>query len=221
MQSYWPEFIIFASAHTLSMISPGPDFLMVVQSSLRYSRKTALWVSLGICCGEMIHVSYSLLGIGLIISKSIWAFTALKLLGSAYLVYLGIQSLRSKQTNDNSDVYMKKAATDLTPLRAFKRGFFTNALNAKAAFFTISFFTVLISPTTPFVIQSLYGFFIMLSTFIWFALVSIFLTHQSIQGPFLGVKHWIERACGAFLLGLGVKLGLSKFEPLTELDING
>ena len=70
MQNYWPEFTVFAIAHVLSLISPGPDFLMVVQSSLRHSRRTAILVALGISCGEMIHVTYSLLGIGWMIAQS-------------------------------------------------------------------------------------------------------------------------------------------------------
>lgn len=221
MYAFWPEFIIFATAHVLTLISPGPDFLMVLQSSLRYSRKTALWVAAGISCGEMIHVTYSLLGIGLIIAQSTWAFTCLKLLGSAYLIYLGISSIKASPNTGKLFTNQAKGNYDLSALSAFKRGFLTNALNAKAAFFTISFFTVLVSPKTPIIVQSFYGLFILVSTFTWFTLVIIFLTHKSIQGPFLGAKHWIEKTCGVFLVILGAKLGLSKFEPLLDIDVNG
>lgn len=207
MLAYWPEFALFATAHIMSLISPGPDFLMVVQSSLRYRRKTALWVALGISLGEMIHVSYSLLGIGWLITKSLFLFTILKYLGGAYLLYLGIGSLRAKrETPNTAGMVAQLSASELTSIQALRRGFFTNALNAKAAFFTISFFTVLVSPTTPFLVQLFYGAFIQLSTFLWFALVATFLTSPSIQGRFLGMKHWIERVCGAVLVALGLKL---------------
>jgi len=53
MRAYWLEFTVFAIAHILSLISPGPDFLMVFQSKLRYPRKTALWVAFGISCGKL------------------------------------------------------------------------------------------------------------------------------------------------------------------------
>src|SRR3989338_11053909 len=96
MDNYWPEFATFAVANTLSLISPGPDFLMVVRSSLRYNHTTALWVAFGIACGEMIHVGYSLLGIGLIISESILLFNLLKYCGAIYLIYNGVNSLRAQ-----------------------------------------------------------------------------------------------------------------------------
>jgi RhtB (resistance to homoserine/threonine) family protein len=213
MESYLPEFLIFASAHLLSLISPGPDFLMVMQSSLRYSRKTALLVSFGIACGELIHITYSLLGIGLLIAKSMWVFTIIKYLGSAYLIYIGFTTLRAKRLINNSAFVIKDITRieNLSYLQAFVRGFLTNALNAKAAFFTLSFFTVLVSPTTPFYMQALYGAFVSCSTFIWFSLVSTFLTNPHVQKQLLGIKHWIERVCGAVLIFLGIKLAFLAF----------
>lgn len=211
MEAYWSEFLIFASAHLLSLISPGPDFLMVMQSSLRYSRKTAIWVAFGISCGELIHVTYSLLGIGLLIAKSLWMFTILKFVGAAYLVYIGISSLRAKKLEDISGLRIIDNATldNLPVYKSFLRGFFTNALNAKAAFFTLSFFTVLVSPVTPMHVQLIYAAFIQATTFIWFSIVATFLTNQKIQARLLGIKHWIERICGTILIFLGIKLSLS------------
>ncbi len=209
--AYWPEFLLFASAHVMSLISPGPDFLMVMQSSLRFSRKTALWVAFGISCGELVHVTYSLLGIGWLITQSIWLFTVLKYLGGAYLIYFGIASLRTKkQSSHAASIINKLTEENLLPRAAFGRGFLTNVLNAKAAFFTISFFTVLVSPSTPIYVQVVYGAFIQLSTAAWFSIVAIFLTNPMIQGRFLGIKHWIERTCGAILIGLGVKLAVTE-----------
>ena len=212
MQAYWQEFIIFAVANILSLISPGPDFLMVVQTSLRYSRRSALLVALGISCGEMIHVSYSIIGISWIIVNNAWLFTILKYLGASYLFYIGIHALRAKPqlTGPNlPDCPQPSRLSDLAPWHAFRRGLLTNALNAKAAFFTISFFTVLVSPTTPLAIQAGYAAFIFISTFVWFALVSLVLTHSRVQARFLNVKHWIERCCGGLLVTLGIKLALS------------
>ncbi len=223
MSQYLPEFMVFAVAHVLSLISPGPDFLMVVQSSLRYSRRTALFVALGISCGELIHVTYSLLGIGLVVAESLWLFTLLKYLGGAYLVYIGIQSLRAKPQEaaqiiaDNADQH--SLVGEPTAWGAFGKGFLTNALNAKAAFFTLSFFTVLVSPTTPFYVQLVYGAFIQVSTLAWFSLVATFLTHGTIQGQFLGAKHWIERTCGALLVVLGIKLAVTDLETLTGSNL--
>lgn len=222
MLAYWPEFLIFASAHVMSLISPGPDFLMVVQSSLRYSRKTALWVAFGISCGELIHVGYSLLGISWLIGQSVWFFSLLKYIGGAYLVYLGVMCLRAKKAAHTDALIIQSIASEnLSVLSAVGRGFLTNALNVKAAFFTISFFTVLVSPTTPLYVQLMYGAFIQFSTLIWFGIVAFFLTNPLIQGRFLGMKHWIERVCGAVLIALGVKLTVSDLAlAVTEQKIS-
>jgi len=217
--NYWPEFIVFAFAHILSLISPGPDFLMVVRSSLRYRRSSAYWVAFGISCGECVHVGYSLAGIGLLISQSLWLFSLLKYLGGAYLIYIGIQSLRARKEAPElllAESRNAQVLEDPSAMKAFSQGFLTNVLNAKAAFFTISFFTVLVSPETPFVIQLGYGIFIQLSTLGWFLLVASFLTHQQIQGKFLGMKHWIERTAGSVLIVLGIKLALSDINSMVE-----
>lgn len=215
MLSFWPEFMLFAAAHVFSLISPGPDFLMVVQSSLRFCRRTAIWVAFGISCGELIHVSYCLMGIGWLITRSLWLFTIMKWLGAAYLVYIGISALRAKKPVAISEGGLTKEllTPSLSPRKAFARGFFTNVLNAKAAFFTLSFFTVLVSPETPLIVQLIYGAFIQITTFVWFCLVAIFLTNPTIQHHFYGIKHWIERISGAILIALGLKLSFFEFGP--------
>lgn len=214
MLAYWPEFLVFATAHVFSLISPGPDFLMVVQSSLRYCRKTAIWVAFGISAAEMIHVTYTLLGIGWLIARSVWAFTILKWLGGAYLVYIGISALRSKKMSLINDPIAAEMLTSSLPrMRAFGRGFLTNALNVKAAFFTLSLFTVLVSPKTPVSMQLVYAAFVQISTFLWFSLVALFLTSPRIQKHFYGIKHWIERVSGVILVILGIRLTFFEFKP--------
>ena len=209
MLEYWPEFFVFATAHIMSLISPGPDFLMVVQSSLHYQRQTALLVALGISLGELIHVTYSLLGIGIIINQSLLLFNILKLAGSLYLIYLGIKAIKvNKESITNINIISNNKTKNLSTIKAIGRGFFTNALNVKAGFFTLSFFTVLVSPSTPIIVQIGYGVFIIISTLLWFILVAIFLTHHHIQSRFLSMKHWLERICGVILIGLGIKLAM-------------
>jgi len=125
------------------------------------------------------------------------------------LIYIGIGSLRASGHDANIRVINQIAKETLSKRTAFFRGFLTNVLNAKAAFFTISIFTVLVSPQTPLYVQLIYGAFIQLSTIAWFSIVAIFLTNPAIQGRFLSMKPWIERACGAILIALGIRLCVS------------
>jgi threonine/homoserine/homoserine lactone efflux protein len=209
MSSFLPEFTAFAVIHLLSLISPGPDFAMVVGSSLRYTRKAALLVALGIATGEIIHVSYSIMGLGYILHQSPQLLSVLKLLSGGYLIYIGVRSLQAKPAS----VVLKTEAVDavgdkLGAWQAFRRGFFTNALNVKAGFFTLSIFTVIVSPQTSLALKLFYGFFISATTFLWFALVAFFLTSDTLQKRLLSRKHWIERFTGAVLVILGLRLAI-------------
>ena len=77
--SYLPIFLTVALAHLLAVISPGPDFIMITRNSLIYSRRTGIYSSIGLGLGILVHVTYSLVGIGLIISKSIILFNTIKI----------------------------------------------------------------------------------------------------------------------------------------------
>ena len=97
IQNYLPEFFAIALLHLLAVMSPGPDFVLMSKNSLVYSRKTGVATSLGLALGIVVHIIYSLVGIGLIISKSIILFSTIKILGAGYLIYIGLKSLKSKR----------------------------------------------------------------------------------------------------------------------------
>ncbi|MDO8510277.1 MAG: LysE family transporter [bacterium] len=206
---YLAQFLTVALVHFLAVASPGPDFAMVTRNSLVYSRKVAVYTSLGIALGIMVHVAYSLLGIGFIISKSIILFNVIKYLGAAYLIYIGYKSLRAKpkgmlegNTSAGPDKPMK-------PLSAVWIGFLTNVLNPKATLFFLALFTQVINSSTPKSIQLLYGIEMMIATFMWFSLVSIFFSNQLIKSRITRFQHYIERLTGAVLIALGIKVALS------------
>ncbi len=88
------ELLSVAGLTALIMISPGPDFALVARNTVVGGKSAGAWTSAGVLTGNLVHVSYCLLGIGWLIANSIVAFTILKLAGGAYLIFLGIQSLR-------------------------------------------------------------------------------------------------------------------------------
>ena len=98
-----------------------------------------------------------------------------------------------------------------TPRRraAFVTGFLTNALNPKATLFFVALFSVVINPRTPVLIQTGYGLWMALVTMGWFMLVSLFFSQDRVRAGFLRFGHWFERAMGAILLALGVRLALA------------
>lgn len=205
---YLPEFLTLAGLHLLALMSPGPDFVMISRNSLLYSRRTGVWSALGLALGIFLHVAYSLAGIAFIISQSVVLFSILKTAAALYLMYIGVKSLRAKSGTVGELVQGAQAKT-MTSWQAIRTGFFTNALNPKATLFFFSVFTQVIHPSTPTGIRFLYGIEMSFATFAWFALVAVALSGQRLRIKVMAVQHYVERAMGAALILLSVKVLLS------------
>src|SRR3990167_8795475 len=106
--TFLAEFLTVVVVHMLAVMSPGPDFVMISRNSLVYSRKVGVYSAIGLGLGILVHVTYSLIGIGLIISKSILLFSILKFIGAAYLIYVGYKCLRAKPHQQQSIEEEKK-----------------------------------------------------------------------------------------------------------------
>src|SRR5690606_23963641 len=204
---YWTELLTVALIHLLAVASPGPDFAIVVRDSVGYGRRAGLFTPLGVGTGILVHVTYSLLGIGLIVSQSIVLFNALKWLAAAYLLYIGIKALRARPS-DPASAEPNLAAGERSRRGAFVTGFITNGLNPKATLFFLSLFTVVINPHTPVVVQAGYGLYLALATAFWFCLVAWLFSQQRVRAGFARMGHWFDRLMGAVLVGIGVKLAL-------------
>jgi RhtB (resistance to homoserine/threonine) family protein len=205
---YIPELLTVAAIHLLALMSPGPDSLIVIKNAVTGSRKLGVSTALGVALGMPVHITYSLLGIGFLIAKSIVLFSAIKLIGAGYLIYIGVQALRSKEGGESNETpgVTNAAHTAFTALRS---GFLTNALNPKATLFFLALFTQVISHSTPKHIQLLYGLEMTLMTFAWFCLVALVLSHHTVQAKFIGIRHYMDRTLGALLVLLGLKVAFS------------
>ncbi|MCE2950554.1 MAG: LysE family translocator [Alphaproteobacteria bacterium] len=196
--------VAVASIVMVSVISPGPDFAMVMKNSLLYSRRTAFFTAFGISVGILVHLAYILLGLGLVIHETKWLFHLLQYAGAAYLFYLGTKGILAKKGTLHTHVQQKHH--EINSFKAFTQGFLTNALNPKCMLFLLSLFTTLIPAKTPTLTLSLYGAIIFLETLLWFGFVAFCLSGARTRAKFTGVRHWIDRVTGAILLGLSVKI---------------
>ena len=206
---YWAEFLTVALIHLLAVASPGPDFAIVVRESVTHGRRAGTWTALGVGTGIFVHVAYSLLGIGLIVSQSIVLFNALKWLAAAYLFYIGIKALRARPAVPGS-VEEAGDGIERSPRGAFMTGFVTNGLNPKATLFFLSLFTVVINPHTPLAVQAGYGVYLAFATALWFCLVALLFSQRRVRAGFARMGHWFDRLMGAVLVGLGVKLAFTE-----------
>lgn len=209
MIDFLPQLLTVAIIHLLAVMSPGPDFVVVTKNSLSYSRKIGTYTALGVALGIVVHVTYSLLGIGLLISQSIILFTIIKLLGAFYLIWIGVKALRSKPSKVENDSSIIKDRKSMSPFGAIKNGFLVNVLNPKATLFFLALFTQVISLSTPKNIEVIYGIEMTIATFIWFSVVAYFFSHSKLKIKIKKISHYIDKATGIALIALGIKVALS------------
>lgn len=192
----------------LAVISPGPNLAIVLRNSLAYSRQAGVYTAVGLAAGNLVHATYCLLGIGVLITRSILLFNTVKWLGAAYLIYIGIKSLRAKK--HSGDFTGMHAARTMSRLAAARTGFLTNLLNPKVTLFFLALFTQIIRPATPLSAQAVYGLTMVGIEFAWFAVVAVVLSQSVIKRHFLSVSHWIERLTGAVLIVLGLRVAFAR-----------
>lgn len=210
--TFWPEFLLIAAAHLLAVASPGPDFAIVLRYAVRYGRKTAIYASLGIGAAILLHITYSLVGIGVLIKTTPWLFQLLSVAAALYLIYLGQGAIRAKAPALSATAELTAAAETLPSRKsAFIAGFITNGLNPKATLFFLSLFAVVISAQTPFVYKAFYGIYMALATAAWFSLLSFLLTQSKVRQFLLSKGFWFDRLMGILLLLLAGHLLLSSF----------
>lgn len=226
---YLEQFLLIVVVHFLAVASPGPDFAIILKQSIRYNRITAIFTSLGIACGIMLHVTYSLVGIGLIIASDERLFTALKYIAAGYFCYVAWHGLRAKKPaeklmvkqsnndNDNDNKENEKNAITTpedtsvdvktqTKMKAFLTGFLINGLNVKATLFFVSLFSIVIPLDTPLTIKMAYGLYMVLATGAWFIFLSCLLTSQKVSGVIQRYGYILDRIMGAVLLLLAINL---------------
>ncbi|MDB9952198.1 LysE family translocator, partial [Porticoccaceae bacterium] len=118
--------LLITPIHLLSAASPGPDFVLVSQQTLSNGKKAGLLCSLGIALGLAIHIIYSSLGLAVVIANSASTLWVIKILGGSYLIWLGINGLRS--TAKNNTMIANKQVVTQSPSKTILLGFLCNAL---------------------------------------------------------------------------------------------
>lgn len=200
------EWIAVITITTLACISPGPDFAMVSRNGLLLSRRAGVLTAVGIGMGVLAHVCYTLLGLGLVLQQTLWLFSALKLAGAAYLVYLGVKMLRSKPAIERLDA----PPPVMSDLAALRTGFLTNALNPKTAIFIVSLFMGVVRPDTALTVQIAYGLFIAGAHILWFSLIALCFSVGRVREKLVAARHWIDRIFGGLLVSFGVLLTIAQ-----------
>ncbi len=208
--NYLGEFLALATIHFLAVVAPGPDFAVTIRQSVRFGRLVGICTALGIGAGISVHVLYTLLGVGALMHTTPWLLTVAKVIGGAYILYLGVSLLRSKPKSAiEGEKTSEEPVVEQTLFKAFSTGFLTNATNPKATLFFLAIFTTIISAETPLQIQAFYGLWMCFVNALWFVIVALFFSSSKVRLLFMRMGHWFERTMGAVLILFAGRLMLS------------
>ncbi|WP_373378565.1 LysE family translocator [Cupriavidus nantongensis] len=201
----WQQFAMVAGAHALALLSPGPDFFLVVRSALLHGPRRAGAVCLGIALGNGVFIGLALAGVAAM-RDSPPLFAALQWAGCAYLVWLGWRLLNA---SGELSIPAADAAARPAPgawLAQLAGGFLSAVLNPKNGLFYASLFSVLAASRTPPAVQLAYGVWMFAVVLCWDLLVAYGIGHPATAARFGRSVRWVERATGAvlWLLALGV-----------------
>ncbi len=206
------QFLSFVVAITLLSMTPGVDTLLVIRNTARGGVRDGVITSVAICCGLFVHATVSALGISLILLQSAWAFGLLKLVGAAYLIWLGVQSLLSARRGNPLPVAgMQAPRRDVPTLLPVREGFLSNVLNPKTVIFYMAFLPQFIAPSDPALLKSLWlaGVHFVIAN-VWQIAIVLMVGRA---GTWLA-KRWVSRTLdsvtGTVLVALGIKLALQQ-----------
>ena len=205
--SYW---VLFLSAAIAINITPGPDMIYILSRTIAQGRKIGIASSFGVCSGALVHIFAAAFGLSAILATSAMAFSVIKYAGAAYLVYLGIQALRSKGVS--FDIPVEKQVQS-TFWKAYRQGALIDILNPKVAIFFMAFLPQFVRPelgnaSAQILILGL------LVNLVGVIIESVLvLTAAQTTTFFRNNSHFttlIDRILGSVLIGLGIRLAFTK-----------
>lgn len=196
-----------ASIATLGILSPGPDFFMVIKNAARYRRLPAMMTALGIVAGTSTHMAYCVAGLAVVITTTPWLFDILKYAGAAYLIWVGLLALLSRGHTSTSP--NDAAVQDVALGKAFIQGYLCNLLNPKATLFFLSIFTQVLSVTSGLDDKLWYAGVIVTISAVWWPLLVMLIQNAPVRRGLARAQKIVDKMLGGLLIALGIKVALS------------
>ena len=204
------SYLLFVFASIILCIVPGPDMIFLLSRTLAQGKKAGIAAAIGINVGAYLHLFAAVLGISAILASSAYAFTIIKWLGAAYLVYIGIKILLSKQGSviiDERDIKKQNLR------KIFWQGFLSDALNPKVAIFFLAFLPQFVSPASE--NRTLQILFLGITVNVIAILINLVLVYFSSTltsrlRENTSISKWLNKIMGSIFILLGLKLASEK-----------
>ena len=204
--AHWSTFFIAA---ILLNLTPGPDIAYVLAHTVKNGLRSGFAALLGVWSGLFLHVVLAAIGLSAILATSATAFLVIKWLGSMYLIWLGIQAIRS----NGSSIGPKTGHARSSDRRIYIQGVLVATLNPKVAFFFLAFLPQFVVPGAGSASAQLFlhGFLILVvGAFIEPIIIVVGAKLSNQPGQNSRVIAWMERSLGAVFIGLGIRIALSE-----------
>lgn len=198
------DFGLFLSASFLLWITPGPDTMYILARTISQGRLAGLMSVFGVSAGVLAHTIFATIGLSALLASSALAFTVVKLIGAAYLIYLGVQALRRHQT-----LSMPRGVVAQNPSQIFFQGFITNLLNPKIAVFFLAFLPQFVAPdshSSASTFLFLGGIFVLGGTLWCLLLVAFAARFTGAVQSNTRLSNTVGKLTGLVYIGLGLNL---------------
>lgn len=198
---------LFVVSGFLLNVTPGPDTAYIVGRSMQLGWRGGIAAALGICCGCLVHVAAAAVGLSALLAASSTAFTIVKLIGAAYLCWMGIRMLLSAGAANAAP----DSTTPTTLRTVFWQGMLTNALNPKVALFFLAFLPQFVAADTPHktVAFAVLGIIFNINGTLWncgVAVVAAKAAYRAKQAT--RAVTWVNRSLGTLFVYLGVRVAM-------------
>jgi threonine/homoserine/homoserine lactone efflux protein len=200
---------LYVGAAALLILTPGPDTFLVAATSAADGARAGLLASLGVFVGCLFHILLVAVGVSALIAATPWAFDAIKIAGAIYLVWIGLQALRSAWRGHGVEATRARPRERAGGTALFLRGALTNALNPKVAVFFIAFLPQFVDPARGYVAAQfiVLGLIFNVPGTLYLMVVALISGHATSA---LRRQPWVRRAldalCGLFFVGLAAHL---------------
>jgi len=198
--------LAFLGVSALVICTPGPDTALTVRNSIVGGRRAGVFTAAGIATGQLVWTVAASLGIAGLLQASLPAFTALKIAGAAYLIFLGVQSILGAIRSRHGKRERQIGLPELAPRRAIRQGFISNLANPKMAAFFLSLLPQFVPASGRVAVLLPLGLVFCLMTFGWLSLYAVVLNKV---GPFLRrsrVRRTLDAVTGTVLVARGLRL---------------
>ena len=204
----WQQFLIIAGAHFLALLSPGPDFFLIVRSAVVNGARTASGVCVGIALANGVYIVVAISGVA-VLQEVAGLFVLLKWCGCAYLAWLGWRFLSSRGEALVPDV-SGKAAVAGSWWRECRVGFLSGILNPKNSLFYASLFSLGFERETTLGVQTAYGVWMFSVVLLWDLCIARAAGHPPVVRRFMVHVRKVERVTGAVLLSVAAGIVWSR-----------